>query len=375
MHLKEGRYFSYLYMFFIVIGPVIPMAYWLVDKNFMYLPKLAYYPAIIVICWSIFKYKFILNDWFIKYIIFYSVFVIVFGLALNPIGKATFAHFLTLVLPVVAFSFGFLMAKKQSVFFAIFENKMLLIGVVLSAFIVVYFLLVQVGLITYFGASTLITIPMVYALYKKKYQWVLFFMVIAFLTGKRTVILAIFVVLGVYFLWLGTRRPLTLILISISATILLYFMAINFSDLMIFNRFMPFFEEDVDWNLATSGRLNDVAAAIAAINQSDWFWLVGKGIGATFSVENPWSDELWVTHYTHITPVSYVFLGGLLLAIPIYIRLFSLFFFAAKTAGNFYSLLFIYYFVVSFSGAILFTDPFFWVIAGIVFYHQKKING
>lgn len=374
MHLRNDKPFTYIYMFFILMGPIIPMAYWIIDKNFMYLPKLAYYPAIILILWGVFKSKFILNDWFIKYLIFYSIFIVTFGLALNPISKATFAHILSLALPVLAFSFGFMLAKKKSNFFKTFEKRMLLIGIALSLLIVVYYFLYKTGAIPYFGASTLITIPILYALYKKKYEWMFLFIVAAFFTGKRTIVLGVFIVLLIYLLWLGTKRPLKLLMVSLVLSIIMYFVLINFSEITIFSRFMPFFEEDIDWNVATSGRLNDVLAAIAAINQSDWFWLVGKGIGATFSVENPGVDYVWVTHYTHISPVSYIFLGGILLAIPVYIRLFSLFIFAFKTAGDFYSLLFIYYFIVSFSGAILFTDPFLWVVAGIVFYRQQNFN-
>jgi hypothetical protein len=201
----------------------------------------------------------------------------------------------------------------------------------------------------------------------------LLFIVAAFLTGKRTVILGILLVFVIYFLWLCTKRPLTLFVIASVAALISYFVLMNLSDFTVLSRFTAFFEESVDWNLATSGRLNDVLAAISSINKSAWYWLIGKGIGATFSVDYSWGRDIWTTHYTHVSPISYVFLGGVLLAFPIYFRLISLFVYAIKTAGNFYSLLFMYYFLVSFSGAILFTDPFVWVIAGIVFYQQKTI--
>jgi hypothetical protein len=373
MHIKNDKYFAYIYTFFILMGPLTPIGFWMLDRSFMYLPKFAYYPAMALIAWSLIKYKFILNDWLIKYLIFYSILIITFGLALNPVSKATFAHLFSLFLPIMAFSFGFMMANKNSNFFYYFEKNMISTGLVLSALILIYYALYQVGLIPYFGASTLIAIPIIYALHKKKYE-LLLFIVAALLTGKRTVILGIFSVFSVYFLWLGVRRPLTVFAIALATVLISYFVLMNLTDFTILSRFIVFFEEDVNWNLATSGRLNDVLAAITSINENNWFWLIGKGVGATFSVENAWSTDIWITHYTHVSPVSYVFLGGVMLALPIYFRFISLFIYAMKTAGNFYSLLFIYYFLVSFSGAILFTDPFVWVIAGIVFHQQKNKN-
>jgi hypothetical protein len=122
MYLRNDKFFVYIYTFFILMGPVIPIGYWLLDKNFMYLPKLAYYPAIAIITWSLIKSKFILNDWLTKYLIFYSISIIAFGLALNSVSKATFAHSFSLALPIMAFSFGFLIAKKNLTFFIILKN-------------------------------------------------------------------------------------------------------------------------------------------------------------------------------------------------------------------------------------------------------------
>ena len=363
-------------MFIILMGPIVPILYWMIDKSFVHLPKLAYYPAVVVIVLSLVRSKFLLDDWLIKILIIYSVLLFFFGLSFNALGKATFAHLFSLFLPVVSFSFGYLLVKRKSVFFEIFESKMISIGIVLSLFILVYYLLFKSGYLSYFGASSLISIPILYALVKKRYIYLSIFLCALFFTGKRTVILGVLLVMILYFLWLNRSRAILLfsciLLVVIAAITGNTFVVSFFPDAELLGRFSVFFQEDVDWNLATSGRLNDVIAAITSINQNGLFWLVGKGVGATFIVDYGWGADLHSTHYTHISPVSYVFLGGVLLAAAVYLRLISLFIHAIKNAGDFYSLLFIYYFIVSFSGAILFTDPFVWVVAGIVFYNSKN---
>ena len=132
----------------------------------------------------------------------------------------------------------------------------------------------------------------------------------------------------------------------------------------------------IDWkllNLATSGRINDFIGAASALNQNPMFWLTGKGIGGLFEVIFP-NGTTWVTHYSHFTPISYVFLGGSVMLFAVYGKLTSLLLYSMKNINNFYNMLFIYFFIMALiGGAIYFTDPFIWMFIGVVVY-QKKLK-
>ena len=123
-------------------------------------------------------------------------------------------------------------------------------------------------------------------------------------------------------------------------------------------------------DLATSGRINDFIGAAEALNQNPIFWFTGKGIGGMFQVVT--TGAPWNTHYSHFTPISYVFLGGAIMLTAVYGKLISLLLYSFKTVNNFYSMLFIYWFIMAIiGGAIYFTDPFIWLFVGVVVYKKK----
>ncbi len=363
---------AYFYLAFIVVAPLSAIGFWMIDKNFAHLPKLIYYPVLFFMLSTLIKHRFILKDWFVIYLCFYSIIVIALGLLWNPISKPTFAHLQPLYLPIIAISFGYFISKHNSCFFKIFEKNIMLSGILLLLLVALYFFLNITGAIPYFGASTLISIPFIYALSQKRYDWAILFFVVALFTGKRTVILGMLIVLIIMLLVIMPKRPIISFIgfaILASTGVFIYF---NIEQIELLRRFTLIFSGDVDLNTATSGRLVDVLGAINSINENWYYWIVGKGVGATFLAG--YSSGLpWVTHYTHFTPVSYIFLGGILLMVPFYIKLTSILVYSFKSIPNFYSMLYIYYFTVAISGATLFTDPFVWIVAGIVL-HQQRLN-
>jgi len=139
---------------------------------------------------------------------------------------------------------------------------------------------------------------------------------------------------------------------------------------LIFNALM---DEEIDLNIldvATSGRVNDFMGVVYSLNKDPFFWFFGKGIGALFDVDIP--SGVWTTHYSHFTPISYIFLGGLIMFLAVYGKLISLLIYCLKNMNDYYSMFFVYYFITTLiGGAIYFTDPFIWMFTGVIVYRKK----
>jgi Ca2+/Na+ antiporter len=118
-------------------------------------------------------------------------------------------------------------------------------------------------------------------------------------------------------------------------------------------------------DLATSGRLYDVFAVIDRLGDNMFNWLFGIGFGAVFTIDYSFSDESHITHYSHVTPFSYLLLGGFLLLIVVYAKLLLEIKYALKKIDDHLSMMLVYFFVIGFSGAIFFTDVFVWLIIGM----------
>ena len=374
-----------LFYGFIIFISVQPILYWMVHKRFDQGHKVFFFGIMAVMAITILKNRSVIRDNLIIFLGIYVCWLIGLGLILNPIGKATFAHFQPMLLPILGINFGYLIARDHPEILANIYSGSYRLGLALSVIIILYFLLYQAGLIAYFGASSLIFIPIFWAFLEKK--WVLFvlFVFILILTGKRSSALAVAAVL-LFSVLRNLDLKQILILSGIAGCI---WIGLGFfSDIgpYFFQRYIPIIEaltssdvllygaSAIDLNLlniATSGRINDVIGVVIALNENSIFWFSGKGIGGMFQVIFP-DGTTWNTHYSHFTPISYVFLGGAIMLIAVYGKLISLLLYSFKTVNNFYSMLFIYWFIMAIiGGAIYFTDPFIWLFVGVVVYKKK----
>lgn len=383
-----GKVFAITLLSFIAFGLFTDIGYWLVGKWVSHLPKLFFYIAIIVMLLHIFLNKRVVNDSFILYILFYSFFVIFWGLFNNPLNKATLAHLFPLMLPVIGLTFGFNTAKYNPHFFDFFHSHIIKSGVALTLVAVLYYYLNTIGVIPYFGAGTLIAYPVFYCILKKKYIWLFLFLIATVLMGKRSVLIAITLVALIYLIMqikFSFRYLLYPILFVPFLYVMFYFLYDGFADIEagIMNRYLNLWHVVVDFDIdnidlnkldmVTSGRIFDALAAYNAVEGSFITLFFGRGLGATFEVMYSFSDATHVTHYSHFTPFAYLFLGGFLLMVPVYIKLISLFLFSIFNTRCLYSMLFIYYFVMGIiGGAIFFTDPFVWFVTGVVLYQKSK---
>jgi len=362
-----------------IVASISPILYWMVGPLFAQMHKVFFYGIMFVMVVNLIRNRYILKDNLILFLAFYSVLIITLGLILNDINRATFAHFQPIFLPILGISFGYLIAKvRPDILVAIYDGSYRL-GLILSPIIIIYFLLYQYSFITYFGASNLLFIPIFWALLEKKWLSLALFIVILFFTGKRSATIAIFAAILLSSLRVISVKTLFLSLFVFLPIVLVT--AINlFGDLsvlygryeLILNALM---DEEMDLaklNLATSGRVNDFMGVVYSLNKDPFFWFFGKGIGALFDVET--TAEVWTTHYSHFTPISYIFLGGWIMFLAVYGKLISLLIYCLKNMNDYYSMFFVYYFITSFiGGAIYFTDSFIWIFIGVIVY-QKKWN-
>lgn len=374
-----------LFYGFIIFISVQPILYWMVHKRFDQGHKVFFYGIMAVMAITILKNRSVIRDNLIIFLGIYACWLIGLGLVLNPIGKATFAHLQPLLLPILGINFGYLIARDHPTILANIYSGSYKLGLALSVIIILYFSLYQAGLITYFGASSLIFIPIFWAFLEKKWVPFVLFVFILILTGKRSSTIAVAAVL-LFSVFRNLDLKQILILSGIVACIWIglgFFSDIG-SDL--YRRYIPIIEaftsSDISLygysaidlkllDLATSGRINDFIGAAGSINQNPYFWFTGKGIGGMFQVVIP-NGPPWNTHYSHFTPISYVFLGGAIMLIAVYGKLISLLLYSFKTINNFYSMLFIYWFIMAIiGGAIYFTDPFIWIFVGVVVYKKK----
>ena len=328
----------------------------------------------------------IIKDSLVVFLLVYSVVLITLGLFLNEINKATFAHLQPIILPILGINFGYLIAKNRPDILISIYNSAFKLGLILSVIIVIYFFLYQFSYVVFFGASSAIFVSIFWAFSKKKWLILIFFLFILLLTGKRSASLAIAAVLVISTLR-GGKPIQNLLFCGLMAIMWIVYGLNNENFVHLFSRYILIYDTfaaggfasyglsgiDLEMlDVATSGRINDIIGIATALNEDPIYWIIGKGIGALFNVDTP--SGVWVTHYSHFTPISYVFLGGIILFVAVYSKLISLLVYSIKYIDNYYCKFFVYYFITSLiGGAVYFSDPFIWLFVGVIV-HQKKFH-
>lgn len=325
-----------------------------------------------------------------KIFLLYSPLVITYGLVMNPLSKASFSHFYTLFMPIIMMSFGTHIQIKIEHFnslkhkFASLFRKSLFI---LSFAIPFYFLLNKLGIITYFGLSTFLTLFVAYFASQKDIKKTIWTMILIFLTGKRADLLGAVLILIFWFSrqYLFHKKLFNLknlaymtILVSILSSIAVFFFKQGTLD-----RFKPVLEmklsDERSLYMGTGGRSDEIYTLVKKINENPIHWIIGSGVGATY-IQKPFfkTQEYFELkkHYSHFSPLGYIFVFGLIFTMILYALFISYFLKGYFIPVNFYNLAFTGYFFLSFLGAIPFVDVLFWLILGAnigqILHYSKK---
>ena len=124
----------------------------------------------------------------------------------------------------------------------------------------------------------------------------------------------------------------------------------------------------------TAGRFVEASTALQILSESIFSLLFGMGFGAYFV---PWPDldSTYLSHYTHFTPISYFWIGGMFLPLLIYFFLIKLLISISRLKSinvplgtkMFFQMFLTIVIVSSFSGAVLMNNSILWMFIGMAY--------
>jgi hypothetical protein len=149
-------------------------------------------------------------------------------------------------------------------------------------------------------------------------------MVFTWLMAKRATIV-VFVAYGLVYVYLARRRFRQIVLVGLVVLPVVAFQ--TRAALPSEGRTVRALEYLVsgDLDAASGNRWSEAVSAMAELSNSWVSMLAGSGFGASFL---PWPDladyATYRSHYVHFTPLSYAWIGGLLMPFLVYGELFVL---------------------------------------------------
>lgn len=309
-------------------------------------------------------------------------FALVWGLIEHGIrGKAFFSHAYAVAMPVLAVSLGHhavsdeggqLVARLNRLMRKLFPAAIVMV----VGFLYFYYV---VGSWSYYGYGTPIALVGAYFLSKQSYGRWLACLLLDFLTGKRSTVVASVLTAILVVAKSPKRMRMTLAtpFLAVVVVVSLIYGARLAVNLDLFRRFALLGEFDASDALAvvsaTGGRLTEVLGVSAYLNEYPIRWLVGSGAGAQFVFED-WRPGFppELMHYTHFSPMGYVFLLGLPFTVLLYASVFDRVARASLAAGGAPFSMFVFQFIISFFGAVMFIDPRLWMFFGMFVALQRR---
>ena len=309
-------------------------------------------------------------------------FALVWGLIENGIrGKVFFSHLYAIAMPVLAISFVHHAVSEEEGQIVVRLDRLMGKLFPAAVFMVVGFLYFYyvAGSWSYYGYGTPIALVGAYFLSKQSYGRWLACLLLDFLTGKRSTIIASILTA----ILVVSKRPKRIRLtlgtpfIAVVSVVGLIYGAGLAAQLSLFRRFALLLEFDSSDALAvfsaTGGRLTEVLSVSAYLSENPIRWLVGSGVGAQY-IFTDWRPGFppELMHYTHFSPMGYVFLLGLPFTVLLYASVFGRLARASLPAGGALFSMFAYYFIISFFGAVMFIDPRLWTFFGMFLAFKRR---
>lgn len=385
-------FFIVLFFFEITISPIGNILGWATRNNFFYhtfkIPYIGLF--LLVVAFHLF-YKIKKNNIIFLFLLYMPV-PIIFGLLTNEFGKVTFSHIYGMMIPILGTSFGIHFAHNFDDRTKFFFRKMLTYSFgVLGVIILFYYALLKKGYINYFGMSSNMGYLVTFFLTDSNLVFTIMALCLSILSGKRVLIVQIICVFLIYLFfakenklssYFQKKRSIIVIKIGmILAFAAIAFIAYNQDLLRRFESLNISGTSSINEKniyVATGGRNIELLYAVRHISENPHIWLVGGGVGETFSHPAKYIDDgsVMIKHYTHFSPFYFILVYGLPFMLLLYFFLFSVFIKGLKYAGNFFYLVFAMQFIGSFSGAIMMIDTKFWILLGIVDYIiSRKATG
>ena len=194
----------------------------------------------------------------------------------------------------------------------------------------------------------------------------------AIFLGKRVTMMIAFLFALIYLIKFKFRKillyfiPILFLILSLGTNEAIN----NFGGISRLNDTVESLNSD-DLNKATAGRLVEASSALAIISSSANNFIFGTGMGSFFY---PWPEinPNYTSHYTHFTPVSYMWIGGVFLTFFVFISLIHLTFslFRIKhlkhlTQTHWFQFMLPAIIISSITGAVLMNNSILWLIIGM----------
>lgn len=284
--------------------------------------------------------------------------------------------------------FGIYSGNILSKLFSEYSNKLIKyfpvnpIIILLSILMAIYYILVYVGRIEYFGMGLQLYIIVAAILaHKNSYSnLVLIFLCVIF-SGKRALLITEIVQIYPIFRFKldKLKDKFTLSIIIFLAISLLIYVGLleRFSTIMDIglSDFADFEVNKSKFYLATSGRSEEVIGFFRSISISDYGFWFGYPAGYSFDRYDLSIDDNISHHYFHFSPLNYFKDFGILLFVFLIVQQVRAFLYAFKELKNrkdFLLYLYVGYFMAMFFGSIVTIDALFWVAFGYSYAEMKK---
>ena len=247
----------------------------------------------------------------------------------------------------------------------------------------IYFILVNIGSIQYFGMGSQLYILVAAILaYKNTYSNIALTLLCVIFSGKRalliTVIVQIYPILRLKLDKLKDKIFLSTIIIL--AIILFMYVGFfeRFSTMMDLNLsdFSDFELNKSKFYIASSGRSAEIVGFFSNISITDYGFWFGYPAGYNFESYDLSVDENISHHYLHLSPINYLKDFGVLLFVFLLVQQVRVFFYVFKDLKNrkdYFFYLYVGYFVAMFFGSIVTIDALFWVAFGYCYAEMKKV--
>ena len=140
------------------------------------------------------------------------------------------------------------------------------------------------------------------------------------------------------------------------------------------NVFLFDIADPIVMSYATGGRSNEWISLYAEIIKYPFGWIFGVGLGNSYELYDPITNDFEFRHYSHMTPLTYSYLFGMPLTAILFIYLTYRSYVLEKKLTIGIQSFFTVALVLSPLGASLLVEPLPWMIFGISLASSKTLH-
>jgi hypothetical protein len=285
-----------------------------------------------------------------------------------PSISVFFSHLYYLLMPVLSIHIGILLWKNYGneiikTINTIASNALRIL--IIAVFI--YFLLhYGLDLWQFFGYSSGLVFAYILTENYKKTNFNKLYFILDLFTGKRSSL-----VLWVFLLF--KKQTIYFFIFVLLAWLFWHdysiFMPERYSNVFLFDIADP-----IVMSYATGGRSNEWISLYAEIIKYPFGWIFGVGLGNSYELYDPITNDFEFRHYSHMTPLTYSYLFGMPLTVILFIYLTYRSYVLEKKLTIGIQSFFTVALVLSPLGASLLVEPLPWMIFGISLASSKTLH-